>query len=70
VDEARDSRRAMESAGAPIAFVDAAIKKLQKASDAYDRARGRQGFSEAKFSFKLRKLAKQLQELQKKAGGA
>jgi hypothetical protein len=49
-EEARDSRRAVESAGAPIAFVDAAIKKLQKASDAYDRARGRQGFKEGRSS--------------------
>ena len=68
-EEARDSRRAVESAGAPIAFVDAAIKKVQKASDAYDRARGRRGFSEAKFKFKLKKLAKHLGDLQKKAGG-
>lgn len=49
--------------------MDAAIKKLQKASDAYDRARGRQGFKEATFKFKLKKLAKHLEDLQKKAGG-
>jgi hypothetical protein len=69
-EEARDSRRSVESAGAPIAFVDAAIKKLQKASDAYDRAHGQQGFKEATFKFKLKKLAKHLEDLQKKAGGA
>lgn len=68
-DEARDSRRSVESAGAPIAFVDAAIRKLQKASDAYDRAHGQQGFKEATFKFKLKKLAKHLEDLQKKAGG-
>lgn len=68
-EEARDSRRAEASAGAPVAYLDAAISKLRKASEAYDRAHGRTGFDKRKFEFKLKRLAKQVEELQKKAGG-
>lgn len=68
-DEARDSRRADQSAGAPVAFIDAAIKKVQKASDAHDQARGRPGFDAKKLEFRLKKLAKCVEELRKKAGG-
>ena len=70
VEEAKDAHRHSDALAAPLAYVEGARKKIQKACDALDRVHEHAGLDYGALKYSSKKLAKEADDLHSRVDGS